>query len=257
MNLEIFLKEAKYISLKAGKFILKNLGKVKKVGFKGKRNIVTWVDKEVERLIKRYLKNKFPSVGFLAEELNYSPRYKGLSWVVDPLDGTNNFAHQYPVFCVSCSLVKDKEPLIGVVYDPTRNELFWAKKNKGAFLNGKRIRVSRIRKLKDALLCTGFYYEFEKKPDKNIKHFIKFLKASQGVRRSGSAALDLCYVACGRLDGFWELYLKPWDTSSGSLIVQEAGGRVTNFKGQEFNIFLPQILASNSLIHPQMLKLLK
>lgn len=255
MNLDIFLKEALKITLSSGDFILKQLGKIK-VEFKGRRNIVTWVDKESERRIKDYLNKKFPQIPFLAEELNYNKDFKDLCWVVDPLDGTNNFAHSYPFFCVSCALIKGKEPVLGVVYDPLRKEMFWAKKKGGSFLNGKRIKSSRVRKLKDALLCTGFYYEFEDKKDTNIDHFINFLYASQGVRRSGSAALDLCYVACGRLDGFWELYLNPWDTASGSLIVKEAGGRVSDFEGNNFQVFLKEIVASNGLIHKKMLAVL-
>ncbi|RKY70348.1 MAG: inositol monophosphatase, partial [Candidatus Latescibacterota bacterium] len=250
-------REAKKIVTDAGNFIERNCGQVKKVEFKGKRNAVTWVDRESEKIIKNYLQRRFPGIPFLAEELNYRQEYTDLCWVVDPLDGTNNFSHGYPVFCVSCALVKAKESLLGIVYDPTRKELFWAQKGMGAFLNNRRIRVSRIRVLKKALVCTGFSYDFEDNEDTNIGHFINFLHASQGVRRAGAAALDLCYVACGRLDGFWELCLKPWDTAAGVLIVSEAGGKITKFDGSKFDIFYSEVVASNKVLHSKMIEILQ
>ena len=257
MKLDQIRKDLINITVKAGDFVVRNIENVKRSTFKGRRNLVTSIDKRSEQMIKEYLMRKFKDIPFLAEELNYkNVQERGWCWVVDPLDGTNNFVHGYPVFCVSCALVKDKNPQVGVVYDPMRKELFWAQANKGAYLGSKRIRTSRTKKLKNALLCTGFYYEFETQRDTNIEHFINFLYASQGVRRSGSAALDLCYVACGRLDGFWELYLKPWDTAAGSLIVEEAGGKVSQFNGENFDIFSQSIVASNALLHKQMLKIL-
>ena len=253
----IFLKEIEFIVIKAGEFILKNFGKVKKAYFKGKRNPVTKVDKESEEKIKKYLKKKFSDIPFLGEELTPDEILQDLYWLVDPLDGTVNFFHKFPIFCVSCALMYKKEPLIGVVYDPVRKELFSACKNKGAFLNKKRIRVSNTKNLSKALLSTGFYYEFENTPDTNVEHFIDFLYSAQGIRRTGSAALDLCYVGCARLDGFWELYLKPWDTAAGSLIVKEAGGRVSKFDGSEFTPFDKEILASNKILHQSMVKILQ
>ena len=177
-------------------------------------------------------------------------------WIIDPLDGTTNYLHDFPFFCVSIALQHKGRIITGVVYDPVRKELFSAERGKGARLNGKKIKVSRVRDLKRALVATGFAYDFGKGKNNNISNFIRFLKTSQAVRRAGSAALDLCYVACGRFDGFWEFYLNPWDTAAGSLVLLESGGLATKTDGSGYTVFDKQILASNLLIHKEMVRVL-
>ena len=173
-------------------------------------------------------------------------------WVVDPLDGTTNFAHGYPVFCVSVGLLEAGEPVAGVVYDPVREELFEAARGRGAFLNGRPIRVSECPALGEALLVTGFPYDFQNVRDDTVDLFSRFLHRAQAVRRDGSAALDLCYVAAGRFDGFWERRLKPWDTAAAAAILREAGGLVTRFDGAPFSVFDREILAAGPKLHPAM-----
>jgi len=254
-----FKKIAINAALRAGSYIKKNIGKVTDVSYKSDINVVTNVDKRSEEIIINILRGHFPSHGFIAEEKNndnsdtVSSAYK---WVIDPLDGTTNFLHGYPVFCVSIALEYRNNIMIGVVYDPMRDELFYAERRKGAFLNKKRIRVSRINKLKESLLSTGFAYNVNFAKNNNIDNFVNFIKTSQAVRRGGSAALDLCYVACGRLEGFWELFLHPWDTAAGRLIAEEAGGRVSKFDGSGYSIYDKEILVSNSKIHSQMIQIL-
>jgi len=179
-----------------------------------------------------------------------------LKWVIDPIDGTTNFAHGFPFYAISVALENNKKPILGIIYDPERKELFCAERGRGACLNGKPIKVSGQKDLKKSLLMTGFSYKLGKSMEENLVHFRNFLITSQAVRRSGSASLDLCHVACGRLDGFWELDLNPWDTAAGCLIVKEAGGEVTTFSGNQYNHYLKEILASNGKIHSQMVKIL-
>ena len=269
-----FKKVAINAALKAGGYIRKNIGRAKDVHYKGEINIVTDIDKKAERIIVNSIKHAYPSHNFLAEESSYAKeevqssyasedrgtlkqkRDSKYTWVIDPLDGTTNFLHGFPVFCVSIALEYNGKPIVGVVYDPTRNELFYAEKGRGAFMNKKKIHVSKITNIKKALLSTGFAYDVKATIDNNINNFAKFIKASQAVRRAGSAALDLCYVASGRFDGFWELGLHPWDAAAALLIVQEAGGKVTRFNGSKYTIYDKEILASNSKIHSQMIKIL-
>lgn len=254
LNLPEALPVVSKIARTAGLYLIENLGRVKEVEFKGERNLVTDIDKTSEKIIKDNLTKYFAGIPILGEELGGESAE--LCWVIDPLDGTNNYFHSYPVFCVSIALVEKKNPLLGVIYDPNREELFTALKGEGAYMNGEKIRVSETNSLKHSLLATGFYYEFKTQKDTNIEHFVDFLYQVQGIRRSGSAAIDLAYVACGRLDGFWELGLKVWDTSAGFLMVEEAGGKVTKFDGSAFDPFFPQIVASNSHIHSAMLEVL-
>ncbi|MBI3604992.1 MAG: inositol monophosphatase [Nitrospirae bacterium] len=178
-------------------------------------------------------------------------------WIIDPLDGTTNYVHGFPFFCVSIGLEYDGAVILGVVYDPFRNDLFYASKGTGAFLNGQPIRVSKENELRRSLLVTGFPYDFRENPGQIFSHFFQLSQASQGVRRTGSAALDLCYLAAGYFDGFWELNLSPWDVAAGSLIVEEAGGRVSGFNGEALSIYSKNILASNGQIHSQMAELLQ
>lgn len=178
-------------------------------------------------------------------------------WIIDPLDGTTNYAHRFPVFCVSIALEVSGRITLGVIYDPMRGEMFSAIKGKGAALNGKKITVSSERELDKSLLSTGFPYDIRESEENNLDHFSRFITKAQAVRRCGSAAIDFCYVACGRFDGFWELKLAPWDVAAGVLIVEEAKGRISDFRGYEFSIYDKEILASNSLIHDQMIAVLR
>jgi myo-inositol-1(or 4)-monophosphatase len=254
-----FKKLAVNTALKAGAYIRKKVGRVKDVRYKGEINIVTEVDKKAEGIIISAIKKSYPSHDFLAEESAAALTPKKASefkWVIDPLDGTTNFLHSFPFFCVSIALEYKGRLLVGAVYDPARDELFHAEKGRGAFLNKKKIHVSRTAVLKKALLATGFAYDVKRVMDNNLDNFAKFIKASQAVRRAGSAALDLCYVASGRFDGFWESGLNPWDSAAAALILEEAGGKITRFDGSKYTIYDKQILASNSKIHSQMIRTL-
>src|SRR5690606_31252736 len=177
-------------------------------------------------------------------------------WIIDPLDGTTNYAHGYPCFCVTIALEHEGEIVLGVTFDPTRDELFAAEKNRGATLNGKPIRVSNAETLRDSLIVTGFPYDFKTKPQ-YVKHFTDFLMESRGVRRDGSAAIDMAYVACGRFDGFWEEGLNPWDVAAGKLLIEEAGGIVSYYDGSPMSIYQPPIVVSNGLTHNEMLSILR
>lgn len=254
-----YLKSAEKAAREAGKIILSNLGKVKHISFKSSEtNLVTEIDKKSEQLIIDILLNDFPDFDVLAEESGgLSTKNSEYMWVIDPLDGTTNFAHGLPIFSISIGLLKGNEVIAGVVYDPTRDHLFYAEKGKGAFLNGKKLSVSKTKEIKKSLLVTGFPYNVEENPDHCIERFVTMLKNSRAVRRLGSAALDFAYVASGIFDGFWEVKLNPWDIAAGLLLVKEAGGKITNFNGQEIDIFNPQVLATNGLIHEQVIKLIE
>jgi myo-inositol-1(or 4)-monophosphatase len=221
----------------------------------GETDLVTDVDKECERMIIESIKKEFPLHSILAEESGEQTSEDEYCWIIDPVDGTTNYAHRFPVFCVSLGVKQGDTVKTGVIYDPTRNEMFKACEGGGAFLNGSRIEVSGTDSVKNSLLATGFAYNTEGKIA-NIDYFISMLKKAQAVRRLGSAALDLCYVACGRLDGFWEIGLRPWDTAAGQLILQEAGGRITTIQGEPFDIFREELLATNGQIHDEMIHLL-
>ena len=225
-----------------------------KVSYKGAIDLVTEADFNVEAFLLEELETK-TGLKCIAEETRGIEPVAGSYWLIDPLDGTVNFVHRYPAFCISLALVDGGEIVLGFVYDPLRDELFEAEKGKGAFLNGVKIKVSETDSLSRSLLATGFPYDVWLSRN-NLREFGAFLLKAQGIRRSGSAALDLCYVACGRLDGFWEPGLKPWDMAAGALIVWEAGGAVSDYEGGQFNPFKPFIVASNSLIHDQMLEVL-
>lgn len=244
----------------AGKFLKKNLGKVRNIDLKSgqDRNIVTDLDKKSEELIMEIIKKHYPNHDILAEESGSEfGKKSGYKWIIDPLDGTTNFTHALPIFCVSIGLEKNGELIAGVIYDPNLDELYTAEKGRGAFLNGRRLRISQINSLKNSLLVTGFPYNITENPGHCIEHFVNFLLSAQAIRRMGSAALDLAYVAAGRYDGFWEVNLNPWDMAAGVLLVREAGGKITNFDGNEIDIYGKQIVASNGLIHDEMLEVLK
>ena len=240
----------------AGQILLSRFHGDKEVSYKGRANLVSDVDKLSERQIIAALSLEFPGVGFLAEESEAVASTTGYTWVIDPLDGTTNYAHQFPMFSVSVGFEQDGKMLCGAVYDPVRDEMFTGSRVKGAFLNGEPILVSDVSSLSEGLLLTGFPYDFREKVERALDLFRSMLVASQAVRRAGSAALDLCYIACGRADGFWELELSPWDTAAGLVIAEEAGGRVSNFDGGPFSIYSREILSSNGSIHEAMLSAL-
>jgi myo-inositol-1(or 4)-monophosphatase len=242
---------------KAGIILKSRLGRKRKVAYKGAVNLVTEMDILAEKIIVGEIQKRFPDHAVLAEERTAMEKPSQFRWIIDPLDGTTNYAHGFPIFSVSIALVKDEEVVLGVVYDPARDELFSAEKGKGAWLNGHKIRVSSENSLSRSLLATGFPYDLRESKINNFDHFHNFAVRSQAVRRAGSAALDLCYVAAGRFDGFWEMKLAPWDIAAGSLMVGEAGGKVTNFLGKPLNLGGKHILASNGKIHNAMLGVVK
>lgn len=256
MKTDRFKKVAVLAAVSAGNFIAKNVGKIKSIRYKGETNIVTDIDKRAEDIIIGVIKKPYPRHNFLAEEKAYRRNDSDFTWIIDPIDGTTNFLHGFPFFCVSVALTYREKVIVGVVYDPSKNELFHAERKKGAFLNRKRIHVSGVKEVKKALLSTGFAYNVKKTKRNNVNNFAKFLKTSQAIRRPGSAALDICYVACGRFDGFWELRLSSWDTAAGFRIVEEAGGKVTKFDGSKYSVYDKEILVSNSKIHSRMVKTL-
>jgi len=255
--MESFKPLAIRLAKKAGGILQDHLGRVKRVGYKGAVNLVTEMDLLSEKIIVSEIRRHYPNHSLLAEEKTHRQKDSPYRWIIDPLDGTTNYAHGYPVFCVSIGLEKDGEIILGVVYDPSRNELFVGEKGKGTRLNGKRIQVSSTRRLSRSLLATGFPYDLRESPENNFDHFQNFSGKVHAVRRAGSAALDLCYVAAGRFDGFWEMKLSPWDLAAGSLIVREAGGKVTEFNGKMIHLEGRQVLASNGKIHREMMKVLK
>jgi myo-inositol-1(or 4)-monophosphatase len=240
----------------AGRLLLDRFRTEFEVSYKGVVNLVTEVDLAAEELIVSRIRQAFPSHTILAEEMFSQARGEGVTWVIDPIDGTTNYAHGYPVFSVSIGLEVAGDIVWGAVFDPTRNEMFAATRGKGATCNGLPIGISKTSSLTASLLATGFPYDIQTDSRNNLDNFCAFAVQVQGIRRAGSAALDLCYVAAGRFDGFWEFKLKPWDCAAGSLIVREAGGTVTGFTGQPPDIYKGEIVASNGLIHPQILEVL-
>ena len=240
----------------AGQVLIDNLGKVKEIEFKAKNDLVTEIDLLSEHLIVDIIKSDFPDHSVLAEEGGQMEDVSDYRWLIDPLDGTMNYAHAYSFFSISIALEHNGEVILGVVYNPLRDEMFSAETGKGSYLNGDPIKPSNTDELSNSLLGTGFLHEDESLVEKNLVHFSNFIWNAQGVRRDGSAALDLCYVANGRFDGFWELGLHVWDMAAGAFIVKEAGGLVTNINGGEFTPYKGEIVASNGLIHSQMVELL-
>lgn len=221
-------------------------------------NLVTEADLHSEKAVIQTIHREFPDHQILSEEqgLQDIPTHP-VKWIVDPLDGTTNFAHGFPMYNVSIGVEYQGTCVIGVVYDPTRDELFLAQQGKGATLNGTPIHVSPTPKLNEALLVTGFAYDVHTAKDNNLREFCAFTVRARGMRRTGTAAIDLCYIASGRFDGFWELQLNPWDTAAGKVIVEEAGGKVTNYEGDPYSVYGNTIIATNSLIHGEMVEVLK
>jgi len=259
----VWVPKASEIAREAGARLREFFSQGVETEYKGDVDVVTIADRTVEKLIRTRLSEVFPEHGVYGEEGTRERLEGQFRWYVDPLDGTTNFAHGFPQFCVSMGLEQrpsslkaeeDGTLVAGVIYDPLRDELFSAEKGKGAFLNGKPIRTSPISKLAEALLATGFPSR-KRHASPNIHFYQEFTLRSHGVRRAGSAALDLAYVAAGRLEGFWEFNLNPWDTAAGILLVEEAGGRVTDFEGRRYRIDSREILASNGSIHQELLAL--
>jgi myo-inositol-1(or 4)-monophosphatase len=256
---ENFTASAMEFCRNAGKILMSGFRSENTViSYKSRTDLVTNIDKESEDYIVSAIKNKYASHSIVAEEGGGRDTDSEFIWYVDPLDATNNFAHGIPFFCISIGVFSRKEKCVvcGAVYDPCHDEMFHAEKNTGAFCNGTRINVSSISDLGIALLATGFPYAKDDMERNNLRQFSRFLPGIQCIRRMGSAALDLCYVASGRVDGFWEPMLKPWDTAAGSLIVLEAGGSVSRYDGTGYDPEFPEILASNGLLHERMVSIL-
>jgi myo-inositol-1(or 4)-monophosphatase len=242
----------------AGRMLRDELGRARRIRFKGTpTNLVTEMDGRAEALIVERLRRHFPDDAVLAEEQGAAPGTSGRRWIIDPLDGTTNYAHGVPVYAVSIALEVRGRLILGVVYDPSQEELFWAERGGGAFLNGARLAVSTTATLNESLLATGFPYNVREVARNNLVEYGAFSLRSQGVRRMGSAVIYLAYVAAGRLDGYWELRLGAWDVAAGGLMVEEAGGRVTDLTGGALNLDAPEIVASNGRVHDEMLRTLE
>src|SRR5215475_12703658 len=241
------------IAREAGALLMEHFDAHVKVEYKGEADLVTVADRKSEALIRERIREHWPAHDILGEEGGLKDTGSDYRWYVDPLDGTTNFAHGFPVFCVSISLEFKGKRIAGAIYDPTRDELFAAELGSGAYLNQQRMHVSTTANLAESLVATGFpSHKRHKNP--NIFFYHQITLHTHGVRRAGSAALDLCCVACGRFDGFWEFNLNPWDTAAGVLIVEEAGGKVTDFRGGPFQLNSRETLASNGLVHSALLK---
>jgi len=221
-------------------------------------DLVTDIDRKSQETITSGIHESFPNDGVVAEEEGCTQRANNeWMWVIDPLDGTTNYVHKFPLFCVSIGVMHGDEPVVGVIFNPFLNELYVASKDSGESLNGKPIHVSKNDTITSSMLVTGFPYSKTSPPNNNFYNFVTFMEATRSIRRLGSAALDMAFVACGRLDGFWEVKLRPWDVAAGTVIIREAGGLVTNFVGEHFDIFSRFILASNGLIHDSMIEKLR
>ena len=251
-NNQDFLTPMQDLAREAGALLMSFFGKVS-IEYKGDVDLVTQADRAAEKMIVERIRKQWPEHDLIGEEGSRRETGSDFRWYIDPLDGTTNFAHGFPVFCVSLALEYKGERVAGVVFDPTRNEMFAAGKGSGAQLNGRPAHVSATPRLKESLVATGFpSHKRHKNPNINFYHQITL--RSHGVRRAGSAALDLCYLSCGRLDAYWEFNLNPWDTAAGVLLVEEAGGKVTNFSGGPFNIDSREVLGSNTLLHGELLQ---
>ncbi len=244
------------LAYQAGALLRAGLEREHQIELKGTIDLVTDVDHASEALLVQAIHSRYPDHSIVAEEGNTTSGTSDYTWLIDPLDGTTNYTHGYPCFCVSLGLWYANQPFLGVVYDPLRNELFYAQRGHGAYCNGRRLHVSSTATLGAALLSTGFPYDRATQPDNNIAEFSRMILQIQGVRRSGSAALDLCYVAAGWSDGHWETGLHPWDTAAGVLLVAEAGGQVSDWHGQEWTGKVPHLVASNRRLHTDMLKVI-
>lgn len=247
------------ICKQAGNIVQSYFGNISEVEHKGAIDLVTVADRKSEEFIVKELTELFPEHTIMAEEsfdgragMDRGSAPSGFKWLIDPLDGTTNFAHTYPHYCTSMGLEYDGELIFGVIYAPVADELFIAARGRGAMMNCSPITVSSVYEVESSILATGFPYDRRTNPNNNVSNFSKMINRVQGIRRGGSAALDLCYLACGRIDGFWELRLKPWDVAAGVVIVEEASGKVTNIGGKRFDIYNDDILATNGHLHGEM-----
>ncbi|MDH4320971.1 MAG: inositol monophosphatase [Desulfobulbaceae bacterium] len=257
-HLAALITAAGAAALEAGAILRDLYGKPHQINHKGAIDLVTEADVAAEQAIIAHLNAAFPDVGFLAEESSAPPTAMPTTpcWIIDPLDGTTNFAHHFPWFATSIGYAEGGEIKAGAIYQPLLDELFLAGRGCGAWLNQKRIRVSQTAELRQSLLATGFPYNIKEKIDEVMDALTSILPRTQGVRRAGAAAMDMAYVACGRLDGFWEINLKPWDTAAGLLLIEEAGGRVSDFRDNPFSPIDNEILVSNALLHGQLAAIL-
>ena len=251
------METARRASIEAGRIIKDLYGNIHNISKKGEIDLVTEADLASEKAVIDSINRVFPNDMILAEESGVQGEKSDRLWIIDPLDGTTNFAHSFPFFAVSIGFQAGNEVVAGVVYNPVMDEFFEAEKGKGAFLNKTHIKVSDKAALKDSLIGTGFPYHTYNNPDAVLDYFKRMIIRVQGIRRPGAASIDLCYVAAGRLDGFWEQDLNPWDTAAGSIIVREAGGVLSDYAGNPYNPFLKTILASTPGIHSKMLDVLK
>jgi myo-inositol-1(or 4)-monophosphatase len=244
-------------ALDAGRLLMEKYESGVRVEFKGKYDLVTEADRDSEALIVDMIRKDYPDHDVLAEEGKYGERDSQFRWIIDPLDGTTNYAHSFPWFAVSIAMEKDGVLELGVVYNPNNNEMFVAERGRGAFLGEQRLKVSTVKTLERSLLATGFAYDHKHARANNYEYFNCFQRAAQACRRPGVASLDLASVAAGRFDGFWEMKLKPWDLAAGVLLIEEAGGRVSDFDGEPMALEDPECLASNGLIHDEMKAILQ
>jgi myo-inositol-1(or 4)-monophosphatase len=248
-----YLHAAVEIAREAGALLAELSTQPLDIGYKRRADLVTVADRRSEALIVGQLRQRFPDHAIVAEEGGNHRSSSDYCWYVDPLDGTTNYAHGFPVYCVTLGLACRGEVIAGVVYDPTRNDLYTAERGAGAYLNHQRLHVSTTETLSESLVATGFP-PFAANHDLNVQFYFRFTMLSHGIRRAGSAALDLCWVAAGRFEGFWELKLNPWDKAAGTLMVTEAGGRLSDVRGAPFNLLGDDVFASNGLVHDEMLQ---
>jgi myo-inositol-1(or 4)-monophosphatase len=248
---------ARELAVEAGELLRAGFSRAIKVTYKGRIDPVTEIDLKSEKFIVTQIKKRFPHHDIVTEE-DTASRKQGAEyrWIIDPLDGTVNFSHGFPIYCVSIAVEQNGKVMAGAVCDPEREELFHAMTGQGAYLNNLRIRVSKEKNLERALLATGFAYDIGTSRQNNLGYFARMAKKAQGVRRPGSAAIDICWLAAGRLDGFWELKLHPWDTAAAELILREAGGKTTRMNGSAYSIYAPDMMASNGYLHRAMQKAL-
>lgn len=244
------------LALKGGAILKQGFNHVRRITYKGRIDPVTEFDVKTEKFITQRIRRAYPSHSVLAEEGSAAADSSEYRWVIDPLDGTVNYAHGFPVYCVSIGLEYRGEIVVGAVYDPERDEMFWSARGQKAFLNRKPITVSTETKLERSLLATGFAYDIGTAQRNNLGLFARMARQAQGVRRPGSAALDICWLSAGRIDGFWELKLHPWDTAAATLILTNAGGTISRLNGRRFSIYDKDLLASNGRIHNAMKKVL-
>jgi myo-inositol-1(or 4)-monophosphatase len=254
--MEQYLEFAAGLAREAGMLLKHRINEEHVIDYKGEINIVTEADKMSEALLISRIHQKYPQHDILTEESEGLDRGSEFRWIIDPLDGTTNYAHGYPVFCVSIALEKNGAIGLGVIYNPMLDELFFSVSGQGAFLNDKKISVSKTTDMSKSLLATGFPYDIRESENNNINYFNGMARKAQAIRRAGSAALDMAYVAMGRFDGFWELKLMPWDTAAGALLISEAGGVITDLFGSAFHLGAPHVLATNGKIHSKMIQTL-